>query len=280
MFETVTVDQALAKGKRMVNYPVFGIMIGMFVITSFLLSEKIIPVWGFPIAFVVGIGLSWLWWSFMITRWRLWAFENVRNVHELKERAIQEKLIWNDGSIFEKTEIRSAAAREKWALLEEKFKVEDLFLDDLSIANETIIYYSRRNSLIAMAIALVGMGMGIYVMLWSDTYLLGLFMAVICAYSSFKSYQRASNTKAQIIISNKGIETTSTRFYSWDDIQCEYVSGAGSNSDYYLRYDHPDGSERVKIDDLDISHSKLSSLLILYRGRFERNKTRDLPGLD
>lgn len=250
MFETVTVDKALARGQRMVNYPVFGIMIGMFVTTSFLLSEKIIPVWGLPIAFVLGIGLSWLWWSFMITRWRLWAFENVRNVHELKERAIQEKLIWNDGSIFEKTEIRSATARGKWALLEEKFTYEDVFQDDLSIANETIIYYSKRNSLISMFILLVGTGIGIYVMVESDSYLLGVFMAVICAYSSIKAYQQASNTNAQIIISNKGIETISTRFYTWDEIQCEYVSSARSNSDYYLRYDHPDGSERIKIDDL------------------------------
>jgi hypothetical protein len=43
----------------------------------------------------------------MITKWRVWAFENVRNVHELKKRAIQEKLISADSSIFEKTEIRT-----------------------------------------------------------------------------------------------------------------------------------------------------------------------------
>jgi hypothetical protein len=50
----------------------------------------------------------------MITKWRLWAFENVRNVHELKERAVQAKLIWPDHSIFEKMEIRSASDKERW----------------------------------------------------------------------------------------------------------------------------------------------------------------------
>jgi hypothetical protein len=260
----------------MVNYPAFGIVGGMLLVTSYLLMQKLIPVWGYFLGFVIAFGLSWLWWSFMITKWRLWAFENVRNVHELKKRAIREKLIWKDGSIFEKTEIRNAESRAKWALLEEKFKREDVFQDDLTIPNETIIYYSKSRNLFAMALMLLCTGVGIYLIVGPGQYILGAILTIIGAFSSFRSFKIASNTTAQIIINNKGIETVSTGFFRWDEVMNEEVSseGSGSDSRFYLKYDHPAGSERLLIDDFDTDQRRLNNLLILYRGRSERNKTK------
>lgn len=107
MFETVTVDEAISKGKRMINYPGFSIMLIILGLCFYLGIEKIWPFWIVPVGFVLAFVVAWLYWSIMITKWRLWAFNNVRNVHELKRRAIQEKLIWPDHSIFEKTEIRN-----------------------------------------------------------------------------------------------------------------------------------------------------------------------------
>src|SRR5688572_28161200 len=103
MNETVSVDQAIAKGHRMVNYPVLIIMFGTLGLCLYLEIQKIFPFWIIPVGFGLAFGLAWLWWSIMITKWRLWAFDNVRNVHELKKRAVREKLIWADNSFFEKT---------------------------------------------------------------------------------------------------------------------------------------------------------------------------------
>lgn len=138
MNETVTVDEAISKGHRMVNYPVMVIVFGTIGITLYLGSQKLIPVCGFLLGFILTFVFAWLWWSFMITKWRLWAFDNVRNVHELKKRAIQEKLIWSNNSFFEKTEIRTVTDKDKLNTLSNKFNQEDVFLDDLTIANETI----------------------------------------------------------------------------------------------------------------------------------------------
>ena len=274
MFETVTVEQAIAKGQRMVNYPVFAIVGGMLVLTSYLVAQKFIPIWGFLLGLVIAIGLSWLWWSFMITKWRIWEFENVRNVHELKKRASREKLIWKDGHFFERTEIRSSRDKAKWDSLQEKFKREDVFQDDLTVASETTVYYSRRKGLFGMAMMLVPLGIGIYLVINSDRYVLGIVVAAIGAFVIFRSFKVASDKQPQIIISNKGIETISTGFYSWDEIMNEEVSSEGSGSDtrYYLKYDHLHGSERLLIDEYDTDQRKLTSLLILYRGRFEKRK--------
>ena len=113
MREQKSVDKAIKRGHLIVNVPVFIAIIGCPALSLYLSKQNLIPGWGIGIAFFIGFVLAWFIWSFMITKWRIWAFDNVRNVHELKKRAIREKLIWNEGSIFEKTEIRRSEDKIK-----------------------------------------------------------------------------------------------------------------------------------------------------------------------
>lgn len=272
MNETVTVDEAISKGHRMVNYPVMAIMFGTIGLTLYLGTQKIIPTWGFPVGFVLAFVFAWLWWSFMITRWRLWAFDNVRNVHELKKRAIQEKLIWADNSIFEKTEIRTRTDKEKLISLQNKFKQDDLFQDDLTVQNETIIYYSKGSNFVEMIFMLLLVGVGIYLLAKTDSYVIGSVLTLLGAYQSFKEYKEATNTEPQIILNEKGIKTINTDFYSWNEIENEEVisQGSGKHTHYYLTYDHPNGAEHLQIDDYETNQRDLNKLLILYRGRSKK----------
>jgi hypothetical protein len=86
---SITIDQTIARGTRLVNVPVFVILFAP--------------------------GIIWLWWSVQVPKWRLWAYERVDDIGELKRRAIEARLIWPDGSVFSRTEIKSAAqaARER-----------------------------------------------------------------------------------------------------------------------------------------------------------------------
>ena len=121
MFESITVTQAIEKGRRMINYPVAIMQVAAILISILAVIYFNISIWFVLGGFITGFIITWLYWSFTITKWRIWAFENVRNVHELKQRAIKEKLIWKDGSVFEKTEIRTAGDKEKLQALESKF---------------------------------------------------------------------------------------------------------------------------------------------------------------
>lgn len=274
MNETVTVDQAIAKGHRMVNYPVFIIMFGTIGLCFYLGTQKILPFWIVPVGFGLGFGLAWLWWSVMITKWRLWAFENVRNVHELKKRAVQEKLIWADNSIFEKTEIRNSTNKEKWSSLQHKFEKEDEFQDNLTIPNETIIYYSKGGNFLEMIVMLGCLGVGIYLLLKTDNYILGSILSIVGAYFGYKEYKEATNTEPQITINDKGIKTISTKFYNWNSIKNEDVisEGSGKHTHCYLTYHHPDGTEHLQIDDYATDQRSLNKLLILYRGRNKKKQ--------
>jgi len=67
----VSVDEAIAKGKRMVIYPVRIIWIVGISISFFLLSKQLIPLWVCGVGFLVSLLLSWLYWGYIVTKWRL-----------------------------------------------------------------------------------------------------------------------------------------------------------------------------------------------------------------
>lgn len=52
---------------------------------------------------------AWTWWSWTVPHWRIWALQSAENWLAVKRRAIQVGLIWPDGVIFERTEIKSPA---------------------------------------------------------------------------------------------------------------------------------------------------------------------------
>lgn len=59
----------------------------------------------FSIALFGGFFLGWLAWSVLVPRWRLWAYERVQDISELKTYAVDAKIIWPEGHFFERTEI-------------------------------------------------------------------------------------------------------------------------------------------------------------------------------
>ena len=118
---SVSVGRAITIGLLWVNGPVFLLMFGP--IAGFLIADRLgwVPVqlqWLGVCVFVVGWLLAWVWWSFTVPKWRLWAYERVIEIIELKRSAIGAGLTWPDGHIFERTEIKSRAHRQ----LERKFE--------------------------------------------------------------------------------------------------------------------------------------------------------------
>lgn len=226
--------------------------------------------WIWPVGISLGLLAPWILWSVRITKWKVWAFSCVRNVHELKKRAIKEKLMWNDNSFFNKTEIWNPADKEQWTMLQGKFDQKDEFIfeDDVAVPAETIIYYSKKSNLIEMVVMIAMFGVGIYFIM-DDEYLLGGGLAVIGAFMAFREYRQATNTTPQIILNKEGIQTISTEFVGWTNIEDEDVEQehTRNTTTTYLRYNYPGGSENLKIDDYEIGPTELKRLLKIYKGR-------------
>lgn len=276
MREQITVDKAIKRGHIIVNVPVFIVIIGCPALALYLSKQNLIPGWGIGIAFLLGFVLAWLIWSFMITKWRIWAFENVRNVHELKKRAIQEKLIWNDGNIFEKTEIRNTEDKSKLKKLEKKFEQEDEFREDYSLPPKVEIHYSKAYNYVELGVSILITGVGIYFFTKGETkqYILVTIMTGIGLYSTIKEFRKALDTKPKIIIDSKGIQTKNVEFKNWKNIENEEVvqEGYGKSAKSYLTYFYDEDTfEKIDIDSLNVTHGELENIIRTYRIRNNKN---------
>ena len=277
MKENISVDKAINRGHLIVNVPVFLSIVGIPAFAFYLSNLEIIPKWSIALSLIIGFALSWIIWSFMITKWRIWAFEKVRNVHELKKRAIQEKLIWNDNNWFEKTEIRTSSDKLKLKELEKKFKKGDIHKEDFSIPISTTIYYSKTTNFVEMGIMLLCFGLGIYLLFISDNNIKGALFTLVGGYYAFREYKQATNTKPQIVIDDNGIRTVNVEFKNWKEIKGEEVIYEISRrrSIAFLSYDFKDGFEKIKIDDFDITPKELENILKTYRIRNRKTTVKN-----
>lgn len=269
----VSVDEAIARGHRMVTYPVTAIFIVVMTVSFYLVFQEIVPVRVGGLGVAASLLLSWLYWSFIVTKWRLWAFENVRNVHELEKRAEQEKIIWSIKGVFEKTEIRSVAEQEKWTLLQEKFKQADVYYDDITVPYETLIYFSKGKKVFEIILGIVFLAIGLYITIINEEYfgLIAVIGGLLLLYTGIRD---VTNNEPQIMIDHRGIKTAKTDFAEWKDIRSEEIvqERSGKSVQYYLVYSHLKGLEKVNIDSLDINQKTLNNLLRVYRVRSENRR--------
>ncbi|MGY3213218.1 hypothetical protein [Mucilaginibacter sp. HD30] len=266
--ETVSVDDAIKKGQRIVNLPVLAIMYGLLALGIIILTNNWLSGWAIGVTAALAIGLAWLYWSISITHWRLWAFENVRNVHELKERAIRKKLIWPDGNFFEKTEIRTKNQRQKWQELTAKFDRDDIFIENDVVPLKTIVHYSQDKSVNRCIIGCLIICASIYFLL-SENVASSLIFLIIGGYVSVTGYLKIRNNKPQIIIDNNGIQTAKAPFYEWHFITNDVVERKreGKSVVTYFNYECPHGQVAIIIDSFDIEMDQLENLLYVYRSR-------------
>jgi hypothetical protein len=112
----ISVGRAILIGTLVVNGPVFMLLFGpgfifvKFEDTGFIGRSYN---WVGLVVICVSFVLAWLWWSISVPRWRSWAYEHVKDVRLLKERAVGAGLTWRDGNFFGKTEIKSQATLKR-----------------------------------------------------------------------------------------------------------------------------------------------------------------------
>ena len=124
-------SRAVLIGQAVVNGPVFLLLFGPASISWWLIGQpKYFGSSGGLVVAAVAVGgfcAAWLWWSLSVPRWRVWAYERVSDLAQLKQLAVQGGLTWPDGWIFEKTEIKSKRLRdlEKAALAKHAISQND-----------------------------------------------------------------------------------------------------------------------------------------------------------
>lgn len=221
-----TISQVLRQGQIIVNGPVAIIMI-LVPILSYLLTPQEYAGMGFFIGFVLGFALAWAWWSYKIVKWRIWAFENTKKSDwgKLKQEAISQQLIWDDGIIFEKTEFRSESEKNKLKRISTIIREQDQnleeIIDDPKIPNKIDYSYKKMDLIFSVIIPLVLLGIGIYLMSL-DNLMIGFLSIGMAIYSTnLNKIRNITKRKIQLSISNKGIDLKfkDIGFVKWEDTE-------------------------------------------------------------
>jgi tetratricopeptide (TPR) repeat protein len=146
---TMSIARAIWVGLLWVNGPVMLLLIGVPTV-GVLAMTRLPPAdagWKAAIllsSIVLGFTLAWLWWSVTVPKWRLWAYERVDDIPRLKARAVAVGLVWPDGHVFERTEIKTRAHAEQERALEERAREsdsEDETSRERDASGESLLYY-------------------------------------------------------------------------------------------------------------------------------------------
>ncbi len=267
----ISPSKAIARGQVMVNLPVFFIMMAVMGLLWYLATTDLIPFAFGPASFLIGPLVAWVFWSYRITAWRIWAYSRVTDIQELKKQAIDGGLIWKDGSFFERTEIRTAQQRHLINELEHQLVTlskEQEFEDDSSIPKSTEFKYSRGTVMVGLIQQFLMIAAGLYLALATEKTMIGYFFIGLGILLSIKPFLKISNNVPTLILSNEGI-TVDGRTHRWNRIINESagMEGFGKNRSSYLTFETDESSEKLSIDEYDITLPDMRNLLKVYRGR-------------
>ena len=112
----VTPRGAVIRGHIFATVPVFAIILA-FTLAGISLGGRIGLLWtviGLGIGTVVGASVAWLWWSFAIPRWRDWVEDQGLSPADVQDLAARTRLLWPEGSVYERTEFRRRDGRRGW----------------------------------------------------------------------------------------------------------------------------------------------------------------------
>lgn len=277
----VSVEAALHRGNLLLKIIPMGIFFLSMALNMAFCSIRMLPIWSMAVGFPAGGVAAWLWWSFASTRWQIWAFTHVRNIRELMDLAVKDKLVWPEGSWFGRTEIRTRAQRDMLQRLAVRMEVPDEVRDDPSVPDRTLIHYSVVQHIFLLVMGLPLLGFGAYMTLQGadDNTWSALLMVAVGAWLVFDAARKLRDRSTRITISREGITLARKGTFAWGDLWDEQVVtiGSGRSSRTVLKFrEASSGVQEIGIDDLKTSKVELRHALKIHRYRW----TLDQPAGD
>jgi hypothetical protein len=273
MNENISVEKALNRGTLQLAFMPILIIVAVGAFSGYMNHLNIFKTPETILSIIAGFALGWFYWSNAVVNWKIWAYENVRNVHELKRKAIERNLIWSDGSWFEKTERKSQEQRRKLKYLEKKFLIEDVYFDNLAIPKETKIYYSKPSQFFLL---IMGLGFNCLVFwLYLTTEKLegySYFLVPIGIWLIFSSVKKLLTKNPQLVLNDTGITISNNETFSWFSISNENIISKqhGKHRSQYLSFNSNRQLFEIQIDELGISSKKIEKLIRVYRVRYKK----------
>lgn len=210
----------------MINVPSILISFGLPLIAFNFIENIGLKIVFSIIGFVLGICISWFLWSLLITKWRLWAFNQINKDewYKLKELAIINKLIWDDGSDFESTEIRTISDNEQIIEIAERINEQEQIAEiklDLITPRELRFKFNKKEILAESFSKLFILAVVVGLFLTNQIIIGFILLGLVLFYgSSYKNLNHIFNDNDYLTINDKGIRLLypEEQIIGWVDI--------------------------------------------------------------
>lgn len=278
MRKELSVEKAIGDGKKRVHRPTYIFLFSGFLLTISLttnlftekgfLAVKFIPI-GLLLTIIITIFVG----NKLISKWKLWAFYNVRNVHELKERAIQESLLYRNSPFMEKMEFKSVDESKKWKEIQLKFEQEDILIETKDLKKEEVkVYFSIKKTLFKSICYLIITCFSILLAIENDFSLITIIFILVAFLLFFSKARKLMNRKPQLTISEIGIKLKQNEVIKWKNIYNEQIIADANKSSFFFIYKNEENL--INIKDFDITKSHLKQVVETNRLRNKRNWTK------
>ncbi len=286
---TINIDDAIKQANLRIKAPMLTIMIAFIIagIFSGTLGDHSILANCVTVFFIAGTFVFGILFSLIATtKWRIWAFSHVNNVHELQAIAEQENILPRKGSWQWKLAIESKADKEKLGALAQRFKESHKHLEDDTIPEAVNIYaYNIIRTLMGATVIAIGFYSWVYHSAgprawWLFNICVHTGIAIIpiglTAFTIYKS-QNIKHGRPDVTLSDAGIETPTLGFKPWSELyhermEVDYSTGKYSTKIIYLAFEHNDDTERIDVTIASERRRRIYYLLKIYRNRYNKNR--------
>lgn len=274
-FENRKLYKLILIGHLWVNIPIFILCFGPLILVFNYFENILLKLLLSAVLFIIAIVVSWLYWSVMITKWRIWAFNQV---HEddwimLRELAVDYKLIWEAGSFFEGTEIRNE--KEKLEVNEindrlfELEQVEEIRVDLL--IPEIKGYRLSKIQNLAEIGAIIFLLTITIISLFLDVHFLGLILLPFLLYDIHKLnfFPKVFIQKDFLIFSKAGIQIgfSENGLIKWEEIVHYKIDKDLRTMTIYLQNEKTETVElwRLKISDYNFFNRTVNTFFYRFK---------------
>lgn len=276
------IRKAIYIGHFMITLPCATLFSAPILISIHEYSKGHAPWWIFILAVVSGLSVSWLFWGYMVTHWRILAYSKVKNVKELKRHAIKGFLIWPDNHWLVLAEFRTPSQRKQLRQIDRKlFAKHELALKatpqkaEHAIQHSNIhVHYKTSFNFIELVFTLIILFAGIVFMYIGEAFLAFIFI-LIGVLGSIYEMRQFYDRSAQIEINNKGIYTPASGFVPWSHIQSAEIKKIqrGKRENDYMVFTHTEATnpkithtDSIELTELDINKEEVATILKIQLG--------------
>lgn len=282
MHNQVSVEKAIQKGRLTIIYAMLLFLIGCPIVSIIIFNNyehKIIEQLWFPIGMFIGLIIGFvlmkIYWNYASIKWQFWAFENVRNVNELKRKAIENKLISENNFILvKKFKNRNYERHKRIGRIRKNFEEKDTYYDDLTVPKEIVINIPRSSNLIIALAGLFFVGISIKAYLSNSAKLhVAFILFAVGVFFLVLVINGMRDKQPQLILNSNGIKLYKKDFISWNEINDIYVEKelGGNSATHYLIIDSTMNKIlKFQINGLDKKPDDIEKLIQIYKTRFEK----------